>query len=644
MNKSVSRILRMHPGRNPPIENGLGQGTAGVLKKKSRVVKIIQRILNHLGCIQPEINETNPSNFHELITAESILEDINQKKFHKASKDLIAFECECNGEPDSLLLNEKKQKAESLYQELEEKIFMVIKDSITEKCGDILGQAIQAIVEQEKEDNRCSRESISINVNNTRPRGWKQKWYHIVEVTVDKRVEQTSEHQTSFSSSSVSQTFLDLGKLFKADLIHVVQHVKPYYPVDFDVCNTYAGHYHKALLSHVNTITEFELGDKDTFFLLCWIHNIYPNLILRNPSLTEHIDETKLQKLLSTSKMKEYEDKFIYSEEMNVKMWITKSLNVEVGHWNKGMEPETLGKSYHTELHIDVLQVYSGGLKRAEEISQSMVNRIEPLLIEGLVEFTKSYKTTFEEYKERNKALQNLWSITIGNINCSRHFRDFAEQKLNNAQFQKHKENMISNLLELEELGYNILLQGLFEELKSHFKKISQSNGVCSYQVMSEIMHKVEKHIEPFTTLLTPCYKEMVGKIHFYLVKEYITRLMKKKCLKNIDQQKTLANQIQETARMLEQSFSSQDLHTAWLNKVIYHIAEIIRLQDLGAIQLEVAALIDYSDIGKKNIEAILHIKGNLNKQEVKNIVGILKCSEWKDNKNPPFFSLMKLS
>ncbi|KAE8586782.1 hypothetical protein XENTR_v10021764 [Xenopus tropicalis] len=645
MTSSIFRILSMCAGKQPLKENHVEQNGGGdQTVKKTHKIFHIKAIKKYFYSKTPTGDPNNQQNNHEDITAETIQRDIDQNLFCKASKDLIMLEQECYINTDDELHHDNIKQVESLYKVLEDMVFAVIKDSIKMDCENLLDQAVQAILEQEKENNRCISD---IKANNpARPRKWKQKWISTVKESVDDRLKELPKDETNNSSSSLSQSFTNLGKIFKKDLTHIVNHLKQHYPDDFDVCNSYAQHYHQAFLAHTSTITEFELGDKDTFFLLCWVHNIYPNDILKDPSLAGHIDEARLKCLLPAQKIRDYESNYVSSEVLTVKSWINKSLDLEAQFWNVGKEPEKLDEAYHTELHIDVLQNFNGGVRRAMEISERLTNRLKPLLAAELVEFAKRYKSLFEEYLEKNKNQQYLWPIIIVNVNCCWNFRDFVTQNFNDAQLQRHKENMNSILLELEDLGYTVLLQNLFQDLKSHFKRISQGNGLCSYKVMSEIIEKVEKYMEPLTTLKKPCHQEMIGRVHFYVVTEYITRLMKKKvCLKNIDQLKTLANQIHENGKMIDDFFSSQDSPRIWLMPVISKIAEIIRLQDIGAIQIEVAALVEeYSDIGKKHLEGILYIKGNLSRQEVKSVVNILKYNGTKSNKNPPLFSLIKLS
>ncbi|KAM8921356.1 tumor necrosis factor alpha-induced protein 2-like [Pelodytes ibericus] len=629
---------------NVTEQNGDGAQTP---KKKRGLYKLLKNKVSK--CLSPKAPNVSPASTdgkeeeHEEITADHIQEHILQKRFGKASQDLIVLEHEIYNQTDDKINDESTQELESLYVKLEDAVFEVIKDSIREDNQDLLKEAVQAIVEQETEDIRCSSESNSTQVNILRPLKWKQKWLDYVKLSVSEQVKNLPGISPRDSNSSFSQNFISLGKTIKTDLIHVVKHLKVHYPPQFDVCNIYAQYYHSLLKTQVESITEFELTGKDTHLVLCWVHNIYPNNILRDSALEKHIDESKLESLLPFHKIRELESSYKPYEVDSVKEWMTTSLNFEIQRWKEGIEPSKLGGRYHSELPIDIIHIYKGGLQRAADITPKMSRSIAPLLGDVLVDFLKSYKNSFEEYKEKNRSDEHFKTIIIANINCCRSFRGFVDRS--DTELTLISEEKVNSILnDFEELGFDTLLQDLFQELKVHFKKISQGNGLCSHQTMLEIIKIAERHISPLKTLTPSCYKVAIDIVHLHLVKEYTTRLLKKKVShKNLRQLQALASQIHENATLINDFFSFHESQAAWLNSVIPKLAEIIRLQDLSAIQLEVATLAeDFPDIGKKHIEAILYIKANLSRSDVKSILSVINFNERRESSNAPFFSLIK--
>lgn len=144
----------------------------------------------------------------------------------------------------------------------------------------------------------------------------------------------------------------------------------------------------------------------------------------------------------------------------------------------------------------------------------------------------------------------------------------------------------------------------------------------------------------------SPSQQAIVEKIHARLVKEYIVRLLKRKVsLKTPTQQQTLAQHISKNAADLEAFCTSNGSQATWLNSALPKLAEIIRLQDLGAIKIEVATLAtSYPDIRKRHLEAFLHIKANLSRSELKSILGYLADSTASTQPRAPLFSNINVS
>uniref|UniRef100_A0A8C5PTC5 Exocyst complex component Sec6 n=1 Tax=Leptobrachium leishanense TaxID=445787 RepID=A0A8C5PTC5_9ANUR len=580
----------------------------------------------------------------EEVTAELIQKHISNKEFWKASQELIILENKIFGKMDDEPNLGEKQELESLFEDLRIEVFKVVTESIAENNEDVLKDAASAIVELEKEDQKELPESNPMHCKHSRPRKWKRKWIECVKQSVKARLKNLPELPPTDLKSSICQSFVHIGKTIKTDLTHVVKHLKPCYPTtEFDVCNVYANFYHGFLKSHIESVTEFELTGKDTYFILCLVYNIYPNNILKDPALIGHIDAENLESLLSPRKIRELKRNYILYEEESVKEWMMKSLDLEVQRWKEGVEPLKLGGCYHSELHIDAIQSYNGGIQKAAEITPEMSRNMVPILSNVLVEFLRSYKNAFEEYKMKNKADQYFKFIVIANINCSRSFRDFIAQS--DSKLERRSQDVIeATLSDFDILGFEALLQDLFEELKVHFKKISQGNGMFSHQTMQEILKITEKHITPLQTLSPSCYQETIDKVHLHIIKEYIVRLLKKKVShKSVRHLQSLANQIHENANLISNFFSVNDSKAFWLKNAIPKVAELVRLQDIGAIQLELATFLEeYPDIGKKQVEAILYIKGNLSRSDVRSILSVIDSQARSDSTKPPLFSLIR--
>ncbi|XP_030070591.1 tumor necrosis factor alpha-induced protein 2 [Microcaecilia unicolor] len=610
----------------------------GKQKKRRGLGTKFMRLFACVGKRSVSPSERENTSIQPVVTVAQIREHINHSRLLSASKDLIDLEHKVYSKTYGKSESEAKKdqtELEELYQLLEKDVSRIVGESIANYNPDLLQQAVEAMTEQENEDQKYLPEKVPSMVNNARPRKWKTIWQDAVKCSVQERMTKNGECSSN-NLSVIAQLLLHLGKTFREDLTHVVTHLRQHYTKDYDVCNTYAEFYFEIFCGHLRTFTEFELGDRDTYLILSWVESIYPNEILSHFSLETGVDVDKLGNLLPSPSIRELEYDYIISEETRVQEWMNKSLEVEVKKWKEEREPEKLNDCYHSELPIDILRIIYSAKEQAERLSGDMSRLLMQRLLPMLSDLLKSYKESFEEFKEKHSQHNYFESVIMMNINSCQTFRENIEK------LQKPICNdCLSALKEIEISGSEVLLEDLFQNLKLYFRQFSSKNGLCSYKTMQDIIKTTQNRLSQLTMLKETCYKDIVERIHFHLVKEYIVRLMKKKVSKKIpDEQQSMANQILKNAQLIEDCCSSHGSKAVWLNPVIPTMAEIIKLQDVSSIQIEVASLArKYPDINKKHVASILYIKGNLTNAEVRVIQDILDHSERQTDPFPQLFS-----
>ncbi|KPP74316.1 hypothetical protein Z043_106528, partial [Scleropages formosus] len=113
--------------------------------------------------------------------------------------------------------------------------------------------------------------------------------------------------------------------------------------------------------------------------------------------------------------------------------------------------------------------------------------------------------------------------------------------------------------------------------------------------------------------------KELLGQLHKEVLAEYVSRLMKRNLkLADEDQQRTAATLVSEDNERLHALFMEAGSKEEWLRDVLSKISEVLRIQDVGFIQLEVATLVrDFPDISSLHIKALLSLKRNLSSDDI---------------------------
>ncbi|XP_060684960.1 exocyst complex component 3-like [Hemiscyllium ocellatum] len=162
--------------------------------------------------------------------------------------------------------------------------------------------------------------------------------------------------------------------------------------------------------------------------------------------------------------------------------------------------------------------------------------------------------------------------------------------------------------------------------IQPHCKKLVTEKWLECTEPIDEILEITEKHLTKLKKLKAPHYQDLLMEIYQQLMTEYILRIMKKRLsCKTENQEKQVADQIQNETQHLQKLFNFYGSEDTVLESALLKIAEIIRLKDVDAIIVEVAALFrDFPDIGKEHVRAILSMKVSVKRSDEKKILKIL--------------------
>lgn len=538
----------------------------------------------------------------------------------------------------------RQSKVEALYVLLRDQVLGLLRRPL-EAAPERLRQALAVVAEQEHEDRQAAAATAAPGaaaLAATRPRHWLQLWRNGVAEVAAERLG-TRPAAGAEGRSEAENIFLHMGCTMKEDLEAVVERLKPLFPAEFRVVATYAESYHQHFAAHLALIAQFELCERDTYLLLLWVQNLYPNDILNSPKLAAELQDVSLGSLLPPKQIRLLEATFLANEVANVKELMARALEMESQHWAQDVAPHRLDGHCHSELAIDIIQIVSRGQTNAENITLDLGMQMKQVLLVELAVFLRSYQRTFDEFLERGKQLKNYRANIIANINNCLSFRTSMEQKWQ--VLQDPRSHLLDPLRELKVLGFDTLLQNLFADLKPLFKRFTQTRWAAPEETLEEIISTVAGSLPEFSELHDCFREELLEAVHLHLVKEYIIRLSKRRLvLKTAEQQQQLARHILANARVI-QNFCTQNGSTAtWLNPALPTLAEIIRLQDPSAIKIEVATYATwYPDFSKGHLNAILAIKGNLSSSEVRSIRNILDINTGIQQPSRSLFSLIKV-
>lgn len=594
----------------------------------------------------PEVQpKSRPESDGPLLTVEELKEALERGRL-EAAWQVLSLERELEaaaavGGTSEEELVWRQSKVEALYVLLRDQVLGVLRRPL-EAAPERLRQALAVVLQEELEDRRAAGGRVADALAATRPRCWLQLWRNVVAEVAAERLDAQSAVVPD-GRSEAENRFIHMGCTMKEDLETVVERLKPLFPEEFSVVHTYAESYHRHFAAQLCSLAQFELCEKDTYLLLLWVQNLYPNDILNSPKLAPELQSISLGSLLPPKQIRLLEASFLFNEMTNVKLLMTRALELESQRWAQDVAPQSLDGHCHSELAIDIMQIISQGQAKAENITSGVGAQIKQLMLPELSVLLRSYQRTFDEFLEKSKPLRNYRVNVIANINNCLSFQTCMEQT-----WQIPHDSLsylVEPLKELKAHGFDSLLQSLFLDLKPLFKKLTQTHWAKPVETLEEIIATVDIRLPEFSELQDCFREELMEAVHLHLVKEYIIQLSKRRLvLKTAEQQQQLAKHILVNADAIQHFCTDNGSTATWLYPALPTIAEIIRLQDPSAIKIEVATYLTcYPDFSKGHLNAILAIKGNLPSSEIRGIRNILDINTGAQKPSRPLFSLIKV-
>ncbi|XP_027377512.1 tumor necrosis factor alpha-induced protein 2-like isoform X2 [Bos indicus x Bos taurus] len=531
----------------------------------------------------------------QLPTVEELKADLERGRL-EAAGPLLALELELQeavaaGRASEEELVQRQSEVEALYALLRDQVLGQLRRPL-EAEPERLRQALAVLAEQERQDHAAAAAAAGPpgcpGLAATRPRGWLQLWRDGVAQAAAERLSRRPAADAE-GRTEAERAFLHMGRTMKEDLEAVVERLKPLFPADIRVVAAYAESYHAEFASQLAALTQFELCPRDTYMLLLWVQNLYPNDILNSPKLAPELQGVRLGTLLPPTQIRLLEATFLSNEVASVRELTARALELESNRWTNDEAPQRLDGHCHSELAIDIIQIISQGQAKAESITLDLGAQIKPLLLEELARFLRSYQRAFDGFLERCRQLRNYRANVIANINNCLPFRTSLEQ-----QWQTPpdlRSSLLRPLNELKSHGFDTLLQSLFGDLKPLFKRFTQTRWAAPQQTLEEIVSAVAERMPEFSELQDCFREELLEAVHLHLVKEYIARLCKRRLvLQTAEQQQQLAGHVQANAQLIQQFCTQNGSPATWLHDALPRLAEIIRLQDPSAIKIEVAS------------------------------------------------------
>ncbi|XP_074854807.1 exocyst complex component 3-like protein 4 [Carettochelys insculpta] len=442
----------------------------------------------------------------------------------------------------------------------------------------------------------------------SRPRMWRDEWKEAVRESAKQRV-----HQLPISLKEDNESWLAihlgfLRKYVSEDLLKIKHSVQKCYPEDYKVCETYIESFHSAISSHLHALLQRPLEFNELYTLLDWIVNTYSGeMLLGHPGFQAEVKNQNLPLLLSSEAWNKLKEDYVDALGRTIQFYFKNILMLETKNkWKEENQPETSENQYHSSLSFDIQELIGQHKQASGKISKSLETATLEISTRELRDFIPRLRKTFTEwYKEREDLLFVPYLVAYINT-----FRDLMRglQKTFNADTTELEKVLSDVTMSFR----NEVLNKLKEKTQPFFKKILTNTWMLSSEILDSIMSTTEQFCQHLKHLEQPIDKVFLGDAHKYVVREYITQVLKPRGKMKKTKRKEVSKKMIHEATCIKNSFKDLGSDADWLDSAIPCIANIISEKQRHKIKEYIEEMYNnYPDVRRKHIVAVFALRGS---------------------------------
>ncbi|XP_059210380.1 tumor necrosis factor alpha-induced protein 2-like [Centropristis striata] len=551
-----------------------------------------------------------------------------------------------------------EEDQDQLHTDLEAltlQLWTAVDNTFTSSCSsspdhlEVLKSAVASIQQQEEQDRRwtdCPEERVPP----WRPQKCLSKHNTLLQNLVETRLTHAAQNQDSSTdglSSSLKRQVCGMGRRVKEDLLVVVRAVQDCYPPQMDILNLYSGLFHRSFSARLTELAaagpepEPELEPDDRSYLLFWINHCYPHEILNHEELKGKIKTACLGSLLLQDHLDRLEDQYLNHQEDKLKLWLNAALRKEEESWLSGQNPELLDRYRFSPLAVDIIQVIDSSLSEVSHVIRDQSkghNRVTA----HLDSFLSSYEKCVEEFMKGNHG--NARSVIKAQLVCEQQLRDYITAQTGSLS-EPQRQRCVDALSALKDCGYRCLTCP--PQLKVGLAQLWAPGWVDgSLPVVDSLLDSLDRQLSDLSDLKPTCRQSVLSVLQEDLVLQYVKRTLRTRT-RSREQQVGGAQRMTEDARKISDFFQQEGGGTPWLGEMLCSVAEVLRLQDPGSVQLEVVSLARrFPDLSSAHVAALLSLKAGLSAADIRSIRRSVEENRplgASTNQSPPFFSRVKV-
>ncbi|XP_044291452.1 LOW QUALITY PROTEIN: exocyst complex component 3-like protein 2 [Varanus komodoensis] len=572
----------------------------------------------------------------EPLSVLEILNLIQKRDLLVADKHIIELEEECGQggqrSPGSgALCKDGSRKAKDvalLYEALQQELWAVLAEALAAGGGAAALALMVRVIEQEEGTDRRWLEARggagAGGRSGPRPRAMRQRWAEAVGALVEQRLSRSTEGRGGPLATQLDR----LAKCMVEDLCTVRFRLLHTYPEEYGAFGVYLCSYHRGLARRLAEAVQRSLTVPELYFVLDWNSNTYHREVLGWAEIASLVKAQALGPLLSPETQLSLEEDCIAA----VKAKITEDMMQELLREEEQWAREGEGNSFQFGLSGKVVMVLKAHADRAPQITEDFGRRMAHCCLTCLADFLQSFQRKVERFHEAQAegglSGDGYMGRTISLVNCCPAFRDYVQHLagFGHPESEAARSQAECSLDRVTRLCNHVLAEHLFQNLKPYFHKLMKRKWLSNSEAFPTIMALLAEHAQKMKKMKQEPHLMLVTAVHRQVLIEYVRPLMRVRIIcTSAKMRSKVAGRLRSEAKQLQEFFAQLGSTSSWLDSAVPHLASIIGLEDMPAVQVEVGFLAqEFPDVQKNHVAAILNVRGLQNQAQRQDILAVL--------------------
>ncbi|XP_025904366.1 exocyst complex component 3-like protein [Nothoprocta perdicaria] len=480
--------------------------------------------------------------------------------------------------------------------------------------------AVRIIEREEKIDDALLLDATFLPPG--RPKGWRQKFYHVLQETITGSRLLTARVDTT--GPGLSRHLAALQREVVAELLVVKDLMVQCVPAHYNILSICPAMYHQALSSHLQDILQEDLDKQGLFLLLEWVLHVYQSPeMMGHPGLLPEVDVSALGPLISPDLVDQTERKYVVKVKASVLEWMQRTLEVEFKEWFREEEPETDHQGFfQSALPVIVMQMLSENIRVASLITASLQQKVYGMALEELEAFLGRLREALvqcgKEHQKERAVPTHYVPYLLATLNNSLALSSSVSSLHPDTAPREVPASLQAALDRTQRKACQLLLEELLLDLQPLCVQLPSRKWLSGSQLVSSMCEVIDKYAKDFSRIRKPISMLLLTESERLVTSQYVRALMQRRMVcRGQEERGQLCRRLLQDATQLRELFQGLGLDRSQQSlEAVFALRELICLKDPALLSLEVLGFITkYPDVSDEHVSSLLDLRGDVSKE-----------------------------